>query len=195
MAKRLSRGRLFTINQYGQSITSYAGAGIEDSIGQQGKNRDGSRIVTDYQIDLGNAAAPASSFATVGTGTGANAVIGVSSSSGTHGNAQITLLSNTTHGYVAELELICVEAPTTGEDNIGLWYGNNISGSGAPLDNGGTLLITAADQTVGLVGNDLPDVDLGGKYLYLASSGSSAGVYAAGKFVLRVYGYPAFDDV
>ena len=195
MAKRLSRGRLFTINQYGQSITSYAGAGIEDSIGQQGKNRDGSRIVTDYQIDLGNAAAPASSFATVGTGAAANAIIGVSSSSGTHGNAQITLLSNATHGYVAELELICVEAPTTGENNIGLWYGNNISGSGDPLDNGGTLLITAADQTVGLVGNDLPDVDLGGKYLYLASSGSSAGVYDAGKFVLRVYGYPAFDDV
>ena len=195
MAKRLSRGRLFTINQYGQSITSYAGAGIEDSIGQQGKNRDGSRIVTDYQIDLGNAAAPASSFATVGTAAIGNAVIGVSSSSGTHGNAQITLLSNATHGYVAELELICVEAPTTGENNIGLWYGNNISGSGDPLDSGGTLLITAADQTVGLVGNDLPDVDLGGKYLYLASSGSSAGVYDAGKFVLRVYGYPAFDDV
>jgi len=195
MAKRLSRGRLFTINQQGQSITSYAGTGIEDSLGQQGRTRDGSRIVTDYQIDLANATAPASSFATVGTAAIGNAVIGVSSSSGTHGNAQISLLSNTTHGYVAELELICVEAPTTGEDNIGLWYGTNISGSGAKMNSGGTELIAAANQTIGLVGNDLPDVDLGGKYLYLASSGSSAGVYNNGKFILRVYGYPAFADV
>ena len=198
MAKRLSRGRLFTINQQGQSITSYAGTGIEDSLGQQGRTRDGSRIVTDYQIDLANATAAAASFATTGAGVSANAIIGVSASAGIPGdNSQITLLSNTTHGYVAEVELICVEAPTTGEDNIGLWYADNVSGSGATLDVGsGTSLITAADQTIGLVGaNAAIDIDLGGKYLYLASSGSSAGVYNNGKFILRVYGYPVFDDV
>ena len=110
---------------------------------------------------------------------------------------QITQFSNTNHGYVSEVELVCVEAPTGGENDIGVWYSDTVTGSAATLNGGSaTSLITNADQTIGLVGaNAAIDIDLGGKYVYLASSGSTAAVYTAGKFVLRVYGYPEFNDV
>tara|TARA_R110000737_G_scaffold290681_1_gene297272 strand:+ start:211 stop:801 length:591 start_codon:yes stop_codon:yes gene_type:complete len=196
MAKRTSRKRLFALNKLGQPQTQTAGTAFGDAIGNQTELREGALVTTDITIDLGSSLGALNSFATVGAGTGANRVVGVSSSSGTHGNAQILLLDNAVHGYAAEVELICVEAPTTGEDNLGIWYGTNISASNSQLNSGGTELIAAAVQSVGIVGANVAiDADLGGKYLYLASSGSTAGTYAAGKFILRVYGYPVFDDV
>lgn len=191
MSRRLARTRLFALNAFGQDVTDTAGAGSLGAIGSQTQTREGSLITTDFQIDFGSAASPMSSSATVGlTGAGTEVI-----NDGSADGGQILQLSNTTHGIVAEVELICVEAPTGGEDNIGVWRGDNISGSGAQMNLGGTELIAAAVQTVGLIGNDLPDADLAGKYIYLASSGSTHGTYTAGKFILRVYGYPVFDDV
>ena len=99
-------------------------------------------------------------------------------------------------GLLVSAELICVETPTTGEDNIGVWYATNASGSGNNMDVGGTELIPAQAMAIAkdAISGDV-DVDLDNKYLYLVSSGSSAGVYGAGKLVLRLYGYSVFDDV
>jgi len=193
MSRRIGRRRLFSLNLQGQSAVDTSGPGAVNAIGSQTQTRDASLITTDFQIDFGNAAAPMSSSATVGTGTGAVEVIGSGLPSQ---GAQILQLSNTTHGFITNIELICVEAPTTGEDNIGVWRGDNVSGSATPMNSGnGTQMIAAANQVKGLVGAFEPDTDLGGKYVYLVSSGSTHGIYDAGKFILRVYGYPTFDDV
>jgi hypothetical protein len=196
MARRLSRGRLFTINAEGQANPNSAGDGIKDSFGSQSNLRQGAEIITEFKIDLGNATAPASSFASE-VGTALSAVIGVSSSSGTHDNANVILVSKATHGVVSMVELICVETPGTGEDAIGLFLGNNASGSGADTGGpGATTLIASANQSEGIISAGIEvDGDIDGKYLYLASSGSTAGVYSAGKFVLRLFGYEDFADV
>jgi hypothetical protein len=199
MAKRLGRSRLFSLNSQGQAHPDSSGAGINDSIGSQTKLRDGSLITTDFQIDLANATAPANSFASVGAPESAVAtnIVGVSSSSGTHANAPIALLQNSINGVVESIELICVEQPQGGGANLGVWTSDNVSGSGNDFRLGSAVQrIAAATQDIAKVGatSDL-DTDLDGKYVYLAHSGSVAGTYTAGKFILRVYGYNIFDDV
>lgn len=195
MSRRIARSRLFTLNEFGQDVSPITtGAGSLSAVGSQTQTREGSLITTDFQIDFGNAASPMSSSQSPSSGTSATGTKVINN--GSVNGGQILQLSNTVHGIVAELELICVEAPTGGEDNIGVWRGDNISGSGASMNFGtGTELIAAANQTVGLIGNDLPDANLAGKYIYLVSSGSTGEFYTAGKFILRVYGYPVFDDV
>ena len=204
MGRRVARQRLYELNKEGETLTSTAGAGIEGNIGAQSRLREGELITTDITIDLGSSAGAASSFATSGpSAAGTHAAIGISSSTGTHSNANLMLINATASGadaigLVVSAELICVETPAGGEDKIGLWYGTNASGSGALMDSGGVELIAAQDMAVGkdAISSDLDSAAAGldNKYLYLVSSGS-AGAYTAGKFVLRLHGYNVFDDV
>lgn len=200
MGKRIGRKRLYALNKAGESLTSTAGVAMDSNIGSQSRIRQGELLTTDVTIDLAAAAGAAASFATTGTGNSANKIIGVSSSSGTHGQAQLMLINGTASaadsvGILTAVEMICVEEPLGGEDNIGLWYGPAASASGEDL-LGGTQLIAAAAQTIGIDGENLDvGADLDNKYLYLVSSGSTGAAYTAGKFVLRLYGYNVFDDV
>ena len=201
-SRRLGRKRLYALGKVGETLTSTAGGGIEGNIGTQSRVRQGELVTTDITIDLASSNGAANSFVTTGTGAGANKIIGVSSSSGTHSDAQIMQINKDAAavdgiGLLVSAELICVEAPTTGEDNIGVWYATNASGSGNDMHVGGTELIPAQAMAVpkDSISADI-DADLDNKYLYLVSSGSTAtNTYGAGKFVLRLYGYNVFDDV
>jgi len=202
MAKRLSRTRLFKINTQGELQTQTAGAGISDSIGSQTRFRNGQEILSEITLDLANGTAACTSFATAGAaGQSTHVAIGVSSSTGTHSNAQVALINGTGsaadgQGIITSGEMICVEAAAGGEDNIGLWYANNASGSGNDMVGGGIELIQASGQVIGSEGTfSNIDANLDNKYLYLVSSGSTGATYTAGKFVLRLYGYNVFADV
>ena len=197
-SRRISRRNLFRVNQAGRNQTRTAAAGIADSIGSQTEMRDGSLITTDIQIDLGNATNPANSFATTTVGAAGNRVIGVSASAGTHSDAQLLLLAPI-NGIVAQAELICVEPPTTGEDNIGVWYADTTGSAGSQLSattNPVELIPAEAYAAAGDIAVvDDVSADIDGKYIYLVSSGSTAGTYDAGKFILRLHGYTLFNDV
>ena len=222
MGKRLGRKRLFALNKTGESVTKTAGAGISDSLGNFGAIRDGSMITTDIHIDLGNATSPAYAFSGSSELSGAAAttpngyrIIGTSGSStatdaGVAGenvgqaNAQFMFTTTAVQGVVSAGELICVETPTGGGSRfrIGVFYGPAISGSGRTL-GGAAALVAPVVQTKGLSNSfDLDADELDGMYLYLGQSGSTAAdsvaadaAYTAGKFILRLYGYPVFDDI
>ena len=193
MGRRIGRKRIFSLNKLGQLNPDSSGAGISDSIGNQTQIRQGAEIITEFQIDLANATAPASSSVATGGGDPEGAkVIGTNGAS----DSKLMQILNSTHGVVGMVEMVCVEAPTAGEDNIGVYYGEHISGTAAPLDRNATTLISSSVQTLGVMtANIETDNDLDGMYLYLASTGSSGQIYTAGKFVLRLYGYDVFADV
>tara|TARA_R110000851_G_scaffold322786_1_gene489000 strand:- start:355 stop:960 length:606 start_codon:yes stop_codon:yes gene_type:complete len=201
MAKRTSRKRLFALNKLGQDLTKTAGVAAEDAIGNQTTLRNGSEIITDITIDLNPAAGALHSFNLGGAGGGAAAqtsITGVSSSSGTHGNAQLIVLDKTQQGLITSCELICVETPTGGGTHVGVWYADNAGAAGAAVSTLTTQveLIENATMAIGVetAGVDI-DADIDGKYLYLAHSGSADANYTAGKLILRLYGYNVFDDV
>jgi hypothetical protein len=187
MARRLSRGRLANINQAGETAAQTAGNAMSASIIQQTRTRDASLYTTDIQIDLG--AGAARSVSTAGNANGIAKVLGQVTTDG----AQIALL-DPTYGVVTEVELVCVETPTTGEDAIGLWYGSAVSASGDLTNLNAVEIIAAANQTVGVVSSAELDADVDGKYLYMVTTGSTAGTYDAGKFIVRLYGYDLFGE-
>ena len=200
-SRRIGRKRLYALNKAGEALTSTAGAAMEGNIGSQTRLRDGEIIATDITIDLASSAGAAHSFS-VASGVSAigTTAIGVSSSSGVHGNAQVMLINKVgadadSIGVLTGGELMCVETPTGGGEHIGLWYGTNVTASGADMNNGGNVLAAVGPRVVGSSEALDPDIDLDNKYLYLVHSGSGADNYTAGKFVIRLYGYNVFDDV
>jgi hypothetical protein len=199
-SRRIGRKRLYALSKAGEALTSTAGAAMEGNIGSQTRLRDGEIIATDITIDLASSAGAAHSFsvasANVNIGTTA---IGVSSSSGVHGNAQVMLINKVgddadSIGVLTGGELMCVETPVGGGEHIGLWYGTNVTASGADMTSG-TVLAAVGPRVIGSSEALDPDIDLDNKYLYLVHSGSGADNYSAGKFVIRLYGYNVFDDV
>jgi hypothetical protein len=203
MGKRLGRRRLYALNKIGEGVERTAGGGVAGLVGNHTRIRSGQEIITEITIDLAAASGAAHSFNRAGLGGGVAAsvaAIGVSSSTGTHGNANFITLDNNTgsateNGVITSGELICVEAPTGGENGIGLWYGTNATGSGDSMALNGAQLIAVADQVLGKDGTFDIDVNLDDKNIYLVSSGSTAADYTAGKFVLRLYGFNIFADV
>ena len=201
-SRRIGRKRLYALNKAGEALTSTAGAAMEGNIGSQTRLRDGEIIATDITIDLASSAGAAHSFS-VASGVSAigTTAIGVSSSSGVHGNAQVMLINKVgadadSIGVLTGGELMCVEEPSGGGVTIGLWYGTNLTASGADMQAGSAAALAAVGpQVVGTSTALDPDIDLDNKYLYLVHSGSGADNYTAGKFVIRLYGYNVFDDV
>jgi len=193
MGKRLGRKRLFSLNKLGETSTQTAGTGISPAIASQTQLREGSLISTDIQIDLGTSAGVIASVATTGTGDSANAVIGVAALTSS------LLLVAETQGVLASAELICVERPQTGEDNLGVWYGDTVLSSSMTMDQDSAPVELIAAEVYGAAGDSAANTDISadidGKYIYLVSSGSTAGTYSSGKFILRLYGYTVFNDV
>lgn len=194
MGKRIGRKRLFALNKKGQTSTQTAGSGIKSAIGSQTEIREGSLITTDIQLDLGTSAAAIASVGTAGIPAGAgSAVIGVAALT----SSLVTVGSS--QGVLTSAEFICVEAPSTGEDNIGVFYADNVLSSSmtmAQATNPVQLIAAEAYTAAGKsAANTDIDADIDGKYIYLVSSGSTAGTYDGGKFILRLFGYEVFSDV
>ena len=119
-------------------------------------------------------------------GTAANDVIGLAI-----GVAYIGRYVVATDGVIYKTELICLEAPTTGDTDI-----NVVELASAELifeANGGTDYVVDGGVAVkgGIVENFVPALTAN-EYWYLtagASAGGVTGTYATGMFILRIYGH------
>lgn len=196
MARRLSRGRLFSINSQGQNSGMAVDPGIRDSLITSTVIRDGHLITTEITLDLGSTVDPISSNGTAGL------VLGVSSSSGTHVSSSLGQITEAVNGVITEAECICLEVPTgTGvrkdidfvaSTSIGIGYSGSLS-SVTSLGAPGGDWAKGQNTVVDLDANATDD-----KYIYLALGSATDGlvdrIYTGGKFVLRLYGYAAPAD-
>lgn len=189
MGKRLGRQRLYSLEKKGKESTNRPGPGISDAVVSSKVSRDGAQITTEIIVDLGTSKAAIKSKNTE------NDVIGVDGG----GAAYLTRLTEGENGVVTDAEIICTEAPATGEPDLNLTY--NASATLAYDSAGGTdkLVDTNADLVKGLnaVGA-VNDNSASGDYVYLTvGTGTSptAGTYSAGKLVIRIYGYAVESDL
>ena len=161
-------------------IGTAEGSGIDatDAVSIQVGEING-EIITTIFVDIGAGSIQSSStnFGALGNATDANAYI-----------TQVTTAIN---GIVYKAELICVEVPTvsSGALNLDIDLTANASGtiasgsavSGTPVcESGGSATLGRLVKSTAAI---TPD-----HYLYLAQSGTNAGVYNAGKFLIRLYG-------
>lgn len=197
MSKRISRRRLQVLQAQGQDLTQSVGAAMSASVGTFERASELSLYTSEITLDLANALEPASSYSTAGYKSGDGNIIGYSASASgvqSGGNAQLILGTTSQIGVLTSVELVCVEQPTAGAANIGLYYSENLSSSNDNTTQG-TAAIAFAAQDVGTTGIIDLDIDADGFYWYLASTGSTSAIYTAGKFVLRFYGYQIPDDL
>ena len=198
MARRLSKKRLFAINSSGERLTSSAGPAMSGTLPTPNgvtRMRDGNGITTEVLIDLASSNGATSAYSASAVGR----IIGISSSAEPHQNAQI-IRCGFDQGIITSGELICVEPPVGPSGiKIGLVQDSALSASNALALDKGTVVIAASTPAIGR--NDafaLDDNSLDSKYLYLFNSGSNAAAataFTAGKYVLRLHGFTAFDDV
>jgi len=192
-SRRLGRGRLANLNQFGQNSTSTAQPGIVDAIASQTELRDGSLMTTDIQIDLGTSLRAINSFAGVGAeNAGGSTVIGSGSLSSS------IMLVAPAQGILAQAELVCVEPPAGGETRIGVLYADNVLSASMSMAQATNPVVLLANENYTAAGdiavNDDISADIDGKYIYLCASGSTNDTYTAGKFILRLHGYELFAD-
>ena len=118
-------------------------------------------------------------------------IIGKADTANSH-YGQITAAVN---GTILSGYMQCLETPGTGEPDIDLYSANEATGTEEALVTGLTetaLLATAVDWTGILAPKGITTVPPANDYLYLAGSGGGTdGVYDAGKFILKFYGYSA----
>jgi len=105
---------------------------------------------------------------------------------------QITAANN---GTILSGYLQCLETPTTGEPDIDVYTATVATGTEDAAITGLTetaVLNSAADWTSLLAPKGFTTVPPANGYLYLVGSGGGTdGVYDAGKFILKMYGYSA----
>tara|TARA_R110000824_G_scaffold183900_1_gene364946 strand:+ start:1734 stop:2318 length:585 start_codon:yes stop_codon:yes gene_type:complete len=185
--RRLSRKRLLSLEKRGQKVTKSdlgMGAGMSGTFVRCNKMRDGSLVVVELVLDLGTSAAVVASHA-------ANDVIGVDGASGT-----IFTWDASIHGYLIDLEMLVLETPTTGDDDLHIYYHSAEINANA-AGNGGT--DSAVDITTAVKGRShsaaIGTGDLSSlQYFYIVSDGSTAGTYAAGKILIRTTGFVLDED-
>ena len=144
-----------------------------------GKRGSSGLFVTELYIDLGDAAVSSKNTAgdIIGKAAGGAAYVG-----------QITAAN---HGTVVAIEIICLETPATGDDDIDFYSATEGTGAydGAIGDLAEAVVYErAAAWAAGdvKIASALPAAN---KYLYLTSgNGDTAGAYSAGKFLIRIYG-------
>ena len=114
----------------------------------------------------------------------ANDVIGLAA-----GTAYIGRYDSATDGVIYKTELICLELPTTGDDDINVieLASNSLIFEG----NGGTDYVVDGGVAVkgGVVENFVPALTDGEFWYLTAGAGDTAGTYDAGQFILRTYGH------
>jgi len=188
-SRRLGRQRLFSLEKRGKESDNRPGPGIADAVVYSKVSRDGAQITTEIVVDLGTSKAAIQSKDTDGD------VIGVSGG----GAAYLTQLTEAVNGVVTDAEIICTEAPTTGELDLNLVYNSSAALAFDSAGGSDLLVDTNADlvkglNVVGAINNNAAQND----YVYLAvgtATAPAAGTYDAGKLVIRIYGYAVESDL
>jgi len=160
------------------TATEYAvgvvGTGVAPAVSRREEN---GTIITETSFDVAGLASVAT----------ANDVIGLAAG----GIAYIGRNVVATNGIIYKAELICLETPVGGDDDINvvaiasaiLEYDG--AGGTAYVVNGGVMTIglSVENRTLGLTADH---------YFYLtAGAGDTAAAYTAGQYILRTYGHPA----
>ena len=132
-------------------------------------------IITEIRIDL-------TGLASVAT---ANDVIGLAAG----GVAYIGRNVVATNGIIFKIELICLETPVGGDDDVNVVA--NVSAALAHDGAGGTTYgVNGGDAVAGQVVEDLVQGLTANHYFYLtAGTGDTAAAYTAGQFIIRLYGH------
>lgn len=132
-------------------------------------------IITQFKVDV-------EGLASVAT---ANDVIGLSAG----GNAYIRQYNVATDGVIFKAELICVETPAGGDNDINVVAAS--SGTLAYDGAGGTTYgINGGDAVAGQVVQNLVQGLTDTHYFYLtAGTGDTAAAYTAGQFIFTTYGH------
>ena len=185
-SRRLGRKRLLSLEKRGQQLTVDdigMGAGMSPAFVRANKMRDGVFNVVELVLDLGTADAAIASHA-------ANDVIGVDGADGT-----IFTWTESLHGYLVDLEMLVLETPTTGDDDLHI-YAHSAAVNANAAGNGNT--DTTVDITTAVKGNSHSAAVNGATLatkpkFYIVSDGSTAGTYDAGKLLIRTIGF-AIDD-
>ena len=181
-SRRLGRKRLVSLEKRGEKLTASqigVGAGMEPALLRATRMRDGIFNVVEMVFDLGTSAAAIESYA-------ANDVIGVDGADGTIFTWDIDI-----NGHLVDLEMLILESPTTGDDDIHL-YANNSAINANAAGNGGT--DTTIDIGTAVVGESqsvavTAPTYATAKFFYLVSDGSTAGTYDNGILVIRTTGF------
>jgi len=116
----------------------------------------------------------------------ANDVIGLAAG----GAAYIGRNVVATNGVIYKMELICLETPTGGDNDVNVVA--NASGTLEYDGAGGTAYgVDGGDAVAGQVVEDLVQGLTANHYFYLtAGTGDLAAAYTAGQFLIRMYGHP-----
>ena len=194
MGRRLGRKRLYSLDKKGQSFSGSVGVGATGSLVQYTSHRDGQMIITDIVVDLGSSKG---AWSMPGT---KRLVLGHSSSAAGADTSQpshLGLVDNKQNGVVTLVELTCLQQPAGGDRRLELQYASaatkDYSGSaGTHLMSPGNLTIGSSSQV------EVDNNALDGNYLYLgralATNGSTAAAYTAGKIHIRLHGHAVPDD-
>ena len=182
-SRRLGRKRLHSLDKQGQSLTAAQlgmGAGMSPALVRATQTREGLVSVIEIVLDLGTSKAAIASYGTE------NDIIGVDGVDSTLFDANDT----TVFGRLLEVEMVCFETPTTGNDDLILTHHTSkISSNAANIDaSAGTQ--SAVDNATWAIGESdrLTFEAQPGRYWTIVGGDTTAGTYDAGKFVIRVTG-------
>lgn len=133
-------------------------------------------IITEIKVDLEGLASVATANDAIGLAAGGNAYIGRNVVA--------------TNGVIFKIELICVETPAGGDDDVNVVA--NSSGTIAYDGAAGTAYgVDGGDAVAGQVVQDLVQGLTANHYFYLtAGTGDTAATYTAGQFIVRLHGHP-----
>jgi len=137
-------------------------------------------VVTDVLVDIAGATSVASDLDIIGLAAG--------------GQAWVTRVTNATTGLIYRVDMICAEVPVGGAIDIDLYSADEATGAYnglvtdltnqiAVVTSGGVWAAQVSSSQV--TGANCPDAD---QYLYITSGAATAGLYTAGKFVIRLFG-------
>ena len=165
--------------------TTGFGGGFDDSNDSEAPtvtNING-RITTKLYVDLAGNDSTTDDLDIIGNGTTAD--------------GSIYKHVNSVNGYLVQLHMTCVEAPTTGVTDIDLYAAPGSAGAAGSL-------VTALDQIAIITAGGAWELgaskkmtfgagDLGGCFFYLTcGAAGTAGAYGAGKFIITLIGTETF---
>jgi hypothetical protein len=133
-------------------------------------------IITEIKVDLQGLTSKNTANDVIGLATGGAAYIGRNVVA--------------TNGVIYKMELICLETPTGGDNDVNVVA--NASGTLEYDGAGGTAYgVDGGDAVAGQVVEDLVQGLTANHYFYLtAGTGDTAAAYTAGQFLIRMYGHP-----
>ncbi len=156
----------------GEVAAGAIGTGVAPVASRRSENRT---IITETKIDLTGLASVATANDVIGLAAGGVAYIG-----------QNSVADN---GVIYKAELICLEAPVGGDDDI-----NVVANVSALLEydgaGGTTYVVNGGDAAAGQTVANLVPALTADHYFYLtAGTGDTAAAYTAGQLILRTYGH------